>query len=151
MTTELRHEIEIDAPPAVVWSVLTDTANYPDWNPFVRRLEGTLAEGERLEVEIAPPGGKAMTFRPTVLAARPGRELRWLGRLLLPGLFDGEHAFTLEPLPDGRTRFVQSERFRGILVRPLRRTLAKTRLGFERMDEALKAEAEARADVRASA
>ena len=84
-----------------------------------------------------------MTFKPTVLAAEPGRELRWLGRLLVPGVFDGEHRFRLEPLPDGRTRFIQSERFTGILVALLRKTLDKTQLGFEQMNGALKQRVEA--------
>lgn len=141
--TELRHEIEIDAPPETVWAVLADTARYPEWNPFIRRLSGELREGARLEAEIAPPGGRAMTFKPTVLAAEPARELRWLGRLLLPGLFDGEHAFRIEPVAGGRTRFTQTERFSGILVRPLRKSLAKTQAGFEQMNEALKRRVEA--------
>ena len=145
-STELRHEIEIDASPAAVWAVLTDTAAYPDWNPFLRRLDGELQEGARLQVEIAPPGGRAMTFKPTVLTVEPARELRWLGRLLVRGLFDGEHSFRLEPLENGRrTRFTQSERFSGILVGPLRKTLAKTERGFEQMNEALKRRVEARA------
>jgi hypothetical protein len=143
MTTELRHEIEIDAPRDAVWRVLAETDRYGEWNPFVRRLRGDLREGQKLEVEIAPPGGKPMTFKPTVLAASPGRELRWLGRLFMPGLFDGEHRFVLEPLPGGRTRFVQSERFNGVLVRVLGRTLDRTRVGFEQMNRALKAEVEA--------
>jgi hypothetical protein len=139
----LHHEIEIDASPEAVWAVLADTPSYPAWNPFVRRLAGDLREGATLEAEIAPPGGRAMTFKPRVLAADPGRELRWLGRFLVPGLLDGEHSFRLEPLPDGRTRFVQRERFSGILVGLLRKTLAKTQVGFERMDAALKLRAEA--------
>ena len=145
MKTELSHEIEIDAAPEAVWEALADTAGYAEWNPFIRRLHGELREGARLEVEIAPPGGRAMTFRPTVLAAEPNRELRWLGRLLLPGLFDGEHRFRLEPLPGGRTRFVQSERFSGLLVRLLGKGLARTLLGFEQMNVALKAQVEGRA------
>ena len=116
---------------------------YADWNPFVRRLTGELTEGARLTVEIAPPNGRAMTFKPTVLAAEEGRELRWLGRCLVPGLFDGEHSFRLEELPDGRTRFTQAERFRGLLVGPARATVEKTRLGFEQMNGALKQRAEA--------
>jgi hypothetical protein len=143
MSTEIRHEIEIDASPEEVWAVLADTDAYAEWNPFVRRLVGELREGARLEVEIAPPGGRAMTFKPTVRAAAPGRELRWLGRFLVPGLFDGEHRFELERLSGDRTRFVQSERFSGVLVRPLTRTLERTRLGFEQMNDALKRRAEA--------
>ena len=143
MATELSHEIEIDASTEEVWQVLAETGRYGEWNPFIPSLRGELREGAKLEVQIAPPGGKTMTFRPTVLAAAPGRELRWLGRLLAPGLFDGEHRFLLEPLADRRTRLVQSERFSGILVGALGRTLDRTRSGFEEMNKALKARVEA--------
>lgn len=140
--TELRHEVEIEAPPAAVWAVLADTDRYSEWNPFVRRLSGELREGAGLDVRITPPGGRPMTFKPTVLAVEPQRELRWLGRFLLPGLFDGEHSFELEPLGDGRTRFTQRERFSGILVGLLKRSLGKTQLGFEQMNAALKSRVE---------
>jgi hypothetical protein len=83
-----------------------------------------------------------MTFRPTVRAARPGRELRWLGHLLVAGLFDGEHSFQIEPLGAGRSRFTQAERFSGLLVRPFGGGLAKTERGFEAMNRALKARVE---------
>lgn len=141
---ELRREIDIDAPPSAVWAVLTNTGSYSDWNPFIRRLSGDLREGAKLGVRIEPPGGRAMTFKPTVLKVENERELRWLGRLLLPGLFDGEHIFRIEALADGRTRFTQAERFSGILVRAFSTTLDKTELGFEQMNTALKAQAEAR-------
>jgi hypothetical protein len=78
-----------------------------------------------------------------VLAAEPGRELRWLGRFLVPGLMDGEHAFRIEPIAGGRSRFTQSERFSGILVAFLKGTLRKTELGFEQMNGALKQRVEA--------
>jgi hypothetical protein len=145
MSKTLSHEIDIAASPEEVWAVLADTEAYPDWNPFVRELTGKLREGGKLEVRIAPPGGRPMTFKPVVLAAEPGRQLRWLGRLLVPGVFDGEHSFSLEPLDGGRTRFVQAERFSGILVRILGKSLGKTQLGFEQMNEALKRRVEARA------
>jgi len=83
-----------------------------------------------------------MTFKPTVLAAEPNRELRWLGRLLLPRLFDGEHSLRIEPT-NGHVRFVQSERFNGVLVPLFGRTLGQTREGFVQMNEALKRRAEA--------
>ncbi len=84
-----------------------------------------------------------MRFKPKVLAAEPGRELRWLGRLGLPGIFDGEHSFRLEPLPGGGTRLVQAERFRGLLVGLFGGTLEKTKAGFEQMNRALKQRTEA--------
>jgi hypothetical protein len=84
-----------------------------------------------------------MTFKPTVLEAEPERELRWLGRFLVPGVFDGEHSFHIEPIDDRRVRFVQAERFRGALVPVFGKTLEQTRRGFEAMNQALKRRAEA--------
>jgi hypothetical protein len=78
-----------------------------------------------------------------VTAAEPNRELRWLGHLLVRGLFDGEHRFEIEDLGGGRSRLTQSSRFNGVLVRPFGRTLAKTERGFEAMNGALKERAEA--------
>jgi hypothetical protein len=146
MVRSISHTIDIDAAPEAVWGELADTDAYPGWNPFVRRLDGRLEQGARLDVEIEPPGGRAMTFKPTVLEARPGRELRWLGRLLLPGLFDGEHSFEIEPLAPGRSRLTQAERFSGLLVRPFAGTLEKTERGFEAMNKALKARIERGSD-----
>lgn len=143
MTRAIHHHIDIDAPAAAVWAQLVDTAAYEEWNPFVRRLAGDLRVGSRLSVEIAPPGGRAMTFKPTVVAVETERELRWLGRLLVPGLLDGEHSFQLEALPEGRTRLTQAETFRGPLVGLFAGTLEKTRSGFAQMDSALKQRAEA--------
>lgn len=131
--------VEIDAAPEAVWAVLTDTAAYPDWNPFVRSLEGDLRIGARLHVCLQPPGGRAITMRPTVEVFDAPRELRWLGRLGLPRVFDGEHRFTIQSLDGGtRSRFVQAETFRGVLVPFVGSVLRTTRAGFEAMNDALR-------------
>lgn len=140
---EVFSEIEIQAPAERVWRVLTDLARYPDWNPFIRRISGQLKEGKRLKVYIELPGGKGRTFRPKVLKAEPNHELRWLGRLLLPGLFDGDHIFTIGQIGSEHVRFVQREIFSGLLVSFLLHGLdMKIKLGFEQMNQALKLRAE---------
>jgi len=137
---ELRTEIEIDAPVENVWRALMDFASFPEWNPFIRRIHGTPAVGSRLEVTLGASGTKPMTFRPKVLNVVPNRELRWLGRVALPRLFDGEHIFELVPVGPNRTRFVQRERFRGLFVPFLAKSLDRdARRGFEEMNRALKA------------
>ena len=84
-----------------------------------------------------------MTFEPTVVALAQERELRWRGRLLVPGLLDGEHAFRLEERVGG-CRLRQAERFSGILVPLFGAGLPEaTRRGFEAMNAVLKARAEA--------
>ena len=140
--SELFTSVDVDAPVETVWTVLTDFDDFPEWNPFMR-IAGRPSEGARLSVELRPPGKRATTFRPTVTHVDHGRELRWLGHLFVPGLYDGEHRFRLEDLGDGRTRFTQSETFGGLLVRPVDRLFGDaTRRGFESMNEALKARAE---------
>src|SRR5688572_24984610 len=141
---ELLTEIEIDASPARVWKVLLDFPAHADWNPFIRSIQGQARVGEELEVRVQPEGGKPMSFRPRVLAAEPEKELRWRGRFLLPGIFDGEHFFRIEALAAQRTRFVHGEQFSGMLVPLAWGSMENgTRAGFVAMNRALKARAEA--------
>ncbi len=143
-------EIEIEASAERVWAVLVDFASYSQWNPFIRSAVSVPQQGARLQIVIQPSGGKAMRFSPVVLAAEAGRELRWLGRFLVPGLFDGEHSFIIEPLVEGKVRFQQSEKFSGILVGLFRASLDRdTKRGFEEMNRALKARAEEGAHAKA--
>jgi hypothetical protein len=135
---ELRTEVEIDAPPALVWEVLTDTASYHEWNPFVQSIEGTLAAGQRVSVLITPPESSDYRFRPEVIRVVPEEEIRWRGKLLFAFLFSGEHFFQLKALPDGRTRFVHGEDFTGLLLGLLGRKLTLTARGFVFMNQALK-------------
>jgi hypothetical protein len=133
--------IDIAAAPERVWAVLADLHAYPEWNPFIRSASGQLAVGARLTLRMVPTGGRAMTFRPTVLAARPGGLLRWIGRLVVPGIFDGTHQFALEDL-GGHTRLTQSETFRGLLVPFTGKTIARTEADFHALNRALKERAE---------
>ena len=102
---ELHTEIEINASSEAVWNLLTDTSRFPEWNPFIRRLQGELKAGQKLVVFIQPSGTRGMEFKPVVLKVEPNKELRWLGRLILPGLFDGEQIFQIEPVGGGRVLF----------------------------------------------
>jgi hypothetical protein len=134
--------IEIDAPPERVWNLLTDFAGMPKWNPFIKSITGSLTPGGRLAVHIVPPGKGGMTFHPTVLTANPDRELRWLGHLLFPGIFDGEHYFLITPVGESGSRLTQGEKFAGFLVGLFGSTLAATETGFHAMNAALKKTAE---------
>lgn len=136
---EIVTEVEIDAAPGEVWAVLADPAGYRDWNPFLISMEGELAAGATLTNTMKPAGGSEMTFRPTLLKVAPEKELRWLGRLLLPRIFDGEHYFLLEE-HNGGTRLVHGESFRGVLLWFM--DVERFRADFEAMNAALKARVE---------
>lgn len=136
---QIRTEIVIHATPAKVWSILTDFKSYPQWNPFIKTIEGKAEQGTKLKARIIPPGASGMTFTPKILVSKQNNELRWLGHLLIPGLFDGEHIFELYENTDGSTTFVQREIFRGILVPLFSKMLDNNTVrGFELMNSKLK-------------
>lgn len=138
MSTTISTTVDINASPQAVWGVLTDFPVYRTWNPFMDRVEGTPAVGEKLVVHMNPNGGRGMTFKPTVLAAAPGEELRWLGKLGARGVFDGEHSFILAANADGSTHLTHAESFSGVLVPLMKSTLHKTQNGFTAFNKALK-------------
>jgi len=141
---ELYSEIEIGADSEKVWGILSDFSSYPDWNPFMRSIKGELAVGKKLVVLMQPTGSRGTTFKPTVLTADRNREIRWIGHLLIPGLFDGEHILEINPLEGGkRVRFVQHEKFSGLLLPFVSGMLRNdTTRGFAEMNKALKERAE---------
>jgi hypothetical protein len=132
----LHTTIEIAAPLAEVWEVLTDFPAHSEWNPFFASIEGTAKVGETLTVVARKGEGTGMTFRPTVLVA-DGTTLRWLGKLPPGGLFTGQHEFKLTELPNGSTRLDHSEQFTGILIPFLGKLLRETQSGFVAFNEAL--------------
>ena len=138
---EISASIHIDAAPDQVWNTLTDLDGYPSWNPFIREASGEVAVGETLTLRMFPVKGRPMSFKPKVLAADTSRELRWIGHLILPGVFDGEHRFTLTPT-NGGTDLVQSEKFSGLLVQVGRKTIDNTADSFRLLNEALKKQVE---------
>lgn len=136
---QIRTEIVIKATPVAVWKVLTDFERYVEWNPFITSLKGKAIKGEKLIARMEPPNGSAMTFKPMVLVADVNKEFRWLGHLMFPGIFDGEHIFELYENTDGTTTFVQREEFKGILVPLFSKMLdTKTVAGFDMMNKRLK-------------
>lgn len=139
----IHSEIEINAAPEKVWGILTDFSSYTEWNPFVTSLKGDVKVGKTFKVVLQQPDGNKMTFKPVCLVFDENKEFRWKGSLVMKGIFDGEHIFKLKELPGGKTKFVQSENFKGILVPLFWKSLnSKTIKGFEMMNSALKKRAE---------
>ena len=137
----IKAEIYIDAPANEVWNVLLDFEAYPQWNPFIRQVTGKAEPGEKLMIQMRL-GNRTMTISPTVLFRQEQRELRWLGSLLVPGIFDGEHSFVIDMLGERKSSFAQSEKFSGLLIPFSKGLLNKTVKSFNEMNQALKERAE---------
>ena len=141
--THLDTSINIAASTERVWDILTDFPAYAAWNPFITAISGPLEAGAVLTVQLTLPGKPVMSFKPLLKVVDRPRELRWAGQVLAPGLFDGEHAFEIERLEEGRCRLRHAEVFSGVLVPLFIPALQDaTRGGFEEMNQALKRRAE---------
>lgn len=141
---EIEESIEIAAGPSEVWWQLTNFGSYPDWNPFITRIDGEVREGARLSVTLNLHAMPEITVRPKVMVVDPQRQLRWRGRMGIPNLFDGCHIFTIETTGVNRVCFKQRERFSGLFapggVSLIERSLRRS---FREMNEALRQRAEA--------
>ena len=149
MAAEIRTFVDIDATPERVWEVLTYLPAYPEWNPIVRRAEGSFAVGGSPSLTFAPLStALRVTVRPTVLEAEAGRRLHFrfrFARLGVPGLFDAEHVLTLDPQDGNVVRLWEQARFRGLLAPLMTRLLNRTGGGaFATMNDALKQRVEGR-------
>jgi len=143
MAKEIKTEILIHATPEKVWSILTNFDNYPNWNPFIKSINGEVKVGNKITARIEPPEANGMTFKSRILTFETKKELSWLGHLIIPGLFDGNHKFELIDNGNGTTTFIQSEKFKGILVPLLKKQLDNnTKRGFVEMNKKLKELAE---------
>lgn len=140
MSIVLNSTVDIAATPEQVWEVLSDFSAYGEWSTF-SRVDGAAVVGNRLKMRM--PG---MSFRPTVTAASPNRELQWSADILTERLFLGEHRFTLTPTAGGGTRVQNTETFSGVSVAPFRKLFTKgpKNDGYAAFNQALKARVEAR-------
>ena len=145
-TSKMMHRIinawiDIDAQAEEVWEVLVDFKSWGSWNAFIPMVEGTLQAGERMRIRVVPPGSKPMIFKPEVYEVIPCKKILW-GGSFLKIIYRGDHAFLLEPAPDGKTRFRQIERFTGPMVLFMGSMIKKTETGYHQMNLALKEEVE---------
>ena len=142
---EVEKSIEIGAPAARVWEVLTRFAEYDEWNPTITRMKAALAPGTPVSFVINVKG-RDLPIRGRMLRVEPGAELCWVGpgSRVLGAVFRGEHYLRVEPLGEGRSRLVHGERFGGVVLPALWSRLEPVILvAYDNMNRAVKARAEA--------
>lgn len=137
-------DIIIDAGPEQVWSVLTDTASYKKWAAFMVDVQGEIKDGEKITAvfQLNPAKENKNTIDHTI-SVTEGKEFYWAEKG--PGGICDDHHFKVEPLSNGKTRFVQSDEIqKGITWLAggyLSKVYAK---GYQAFNRNLKAEVERR-------
>jgi hypothetical protein len=140
----VRAEIEIDAPPDVVFDHLTDLEKYPEWNPFTPHIDSTLEVGAPVRMRVRLGKGARLSRQVEYVTAnqRPTR-LCWGADIPFRFLVRADRAQTLELLEGGRTRYVCTDEISGLLTPLVIRFFGPAmQRGFEDCASALKVRAE---------
>jgi uncharacterized protein YndB with AHSA1/START domain len=92
--------IDIAAPKATIWALLTDASKFASWNSTIVELTGTIAPGGKIKIrsKLAPN----RTFNLRVKEFEPHNRLSW-------GDAMGTRTYLLTPKADGKTRFTMTE------------------------------------------
>lgn len=136
----------VSAPAARVWETLTALDRYPEWNPQIPRVTGSLRPGERIGLRLALPGRPPMDLTATIEEARPDALLTWRGHVVAPWLFEGYRRFEIEPVAPGQVRVTHVEDVHGLLAPLFGLALgSRVQSSHDALNAALKARAEASA------
>jgi hypothetical protein len=141
--TAVSAEVEIDAPPERVWSILTDFDRYPEWNPFTVSVETALRVGEPVVMDVHLPGKRPSIRTEWVNRVEDGRCIAWGMHMVGPAWLTANRLQWVDALDEGRSRYRTADQMSGWLV-PVVMTLYgdSMRRGFESVARALKDRAE---------
>ena len=123
--TVFSHSIDIDAPPETVFKVLCDLGAYSEWHPSVvtackeNGKEGAVSQlGEWLVLDLGTEK-KSVKIPVVVSQFENNKMLEWQGSLVKKGMlrnvFLVRHAFYVEEIKNGVTRFTNEEEFSSLL------------------------------------
>lgn len=110
---EVRLEIVIDATPEEVWSTITNTQTYGEWNPIFVAYEGVFGEGAEMRLQMKMGEGNPTPVQVVVKDFVPNEWMHQGGGY--PLILTYDHNWYLEPVPEG-TRVTQYEYYTGIYV-----------------------------------
>ncbi|MEO6029318.1 MAG: SRPBCC domain-containing protein [Candidatus Binatia bacterium] len=140
---KIDHTLEIAAPAATVWSVITDLDRYPEWNPFVIACRSTLEPGRPIDMRVRVFPGFAQPQRETIFEHVPGRFLSYGVAPMPLGMLASTRSHEVTALGADRTRYDSRFELRGWLA-PVVKALLGGRLagGFAAMSAGIKTRAE---------
>ena len=126
--------INIQADPAIVWSLLTNAADFPRWNSTVTSLAGEIRVGETLQLKSTLDENRI--FKLKVKEVEPEKRLVW-------GDSQGSRVYTLAKGAGANVTFTMSEKIGGLFFPLFARFIPPFDESFEQFAADLKKEAEA--------
>ena len=108
--------VAIDAPADKAWNILTDVSHYPDWNPYIVKVDGTLSSAAKLTIESRSEG-KSESHRVRVTRFDPaGHQFSWQGASIFSGLLSWSEQYSVEALDANHCRVTVAESHQGLLA-----------------------------------
>ena len=118
--------------------MLTDPSRVLAADMGILRLEGRIAEGQKIRLESSVAPGRVFGLRVEGVVA--ARRMVWASGA--PLIFSGRRTFTLTALPGG-TEFHMAEVYTGVMLPLIWRSMPDMQPGFERFASGLKRVVEA--------
>jgi hypothetical protein len=115
MAYDVETETAVAESPGAIWEVLSDSARYHEWNPFILEVDGDVHLGASVRYRFEFPRGLRIWAVARILEFEPPRQLRWTSHALIDAIFRGDHYFEIEPTGEGAL-FRHGEHFTGALV-----------------------------------
>ena len=125
--------INIQADPAIVWTLLTDAADFPRWNSTVVSLTGEIKMGQKIELKSTLD--EKRTFKLQVKEVEPEKRMVW-------GDGKGSRVYTLTKGQGGTTTFAMTEKIGGFFFPLYAKYIPSFDESFEQFAADLKQEAE---------
>ncbi len=133
MSLVIDETIEIDAPAAKVWEVLTDFERYGEWNTFCYEASSTLEPGSTIDMRVQL-GGNRRPQREWIRTHTPGVEFSYTMKPVPLGALHSLRSHTVVPLGPDRCRYESRFTLAGWLSPVVALTLGKhLRAGFGAM------------------
>lgn len=143
MGEKIEHRIGVQAPAEVIWESLIDVASWPEWSVIYPRAEGVVRLGGLLELTLALPKREPREIKATVSDWVPHEYIHWSTRSRF-GLVKTTRYLEIEALTETGCIVSNGEVVDGAFAEGfLQRNGWAMRAGFEQLNEALKARAEA--------
>ena len=106
-------KISINATPNQVWEVITNTAQYNEWNSVMLLLEGSIKEGNLVKYRFMQEEGKQYDIPIRVKKIIPSSLLNQGGGTF--GIITFDHTYSLEE-KEGKTELIIHEDYQGVFV-----------------------------------
>ncbi len=116
MMKEIRTEIDINAPVAKVWDIISNLDDWADWNKMVTGASGKITQGAKLSITMRGKSeGAEHSYAPTVIQCDAPNSFRFRASMGNRLMMTNYKLCQLEE-NNGGTKFIHIEQFSGLMV-----------------------------------